>query len=371
VPRGSGGRPRQPGPADGCTCRPTYYVLVRQGKRTVSQRVGRTFSLAKERLVEIQVEEDRGAIEPVRNIRFDAWADHWVDGLERKESTKRSYRVTVDLAKGVFGHKILRQVGVVDVKAFNASLRERRMTESTRAKHLRVLRKCFADAIANGYAAHNPVAKLPASEKPPTRRRESAYFEREELAALFRNLPEGLYRTLFEVALKSGARIGELLALTWGDVDLQGGVLHIRRTYTDGLVGPTKNRKKREVHVGADVVNLLGRWWGECGSPGDNVLVFPGERSGSYLNGSRVRRCLYDAMTGAGISSIGPTGEKRTVHSLRHTFAKTALENGRPMFWVSRHMGHSSYAITDQTYGHFAAAERKVQAEKLVGAFGV
>jgi hypothetical protein len=38
----------------------------------------------------------------------------------------------------------------------------------------------------------------------------------------------------------------------------------------------------------------------------------------------------------AGIPRVGPTGEKRTFHSLRHTLARFAIENNRPIFWLSK-----------------------------------
>jgi integrase len=67
----------------------------------------------------------------------------------------------------------------------------------------------------------------------------------------------------------------------------------------------------------------------------------------------------------------GPTGEKRTFHSLRHTYAKRALENGRRITCLSRHLGHSSLKVTTDVYGHFERAERKKEAELMAGAFGV
>jgi integrase len=80
---------------------------------------------------------------------------------------------------------------------------------------------------------------------------------------------------------------------------------------------------------------------------------------------------LYPAMERAGIPRVRPTGEKRTFHSFRHSFAKRALESGRPITWLSRHLGHSSLAITSETYGHCEAAERKREAELMEGVFGV
>jgi len=76
-------------------------------------------------------------------------------------------------------------------------------------------------------------------------------------------------------------------------------------------------------------------------------------------------------MKRARIERVGPTGEKRTFHSFRHTYAKRAFENGRRIIWLSRHLGHSSLMVTTDVYGHFEADERKKEAELMEGVFGV
>jgi integrase len=72
-----------------------------------------------------------------------------------------------------------------------------------------------------------------------------------------------------------------------------------------------------------------------------------------------------------GVPRVGPTGEKRSFHSFRHTFAKIALESGAQLAWLSRHLGHSSMQVTDGIYGHYEASERKRQTQLLEGAFAV
>jgi integrase len=73
----------------------------------------------------------------------------------------------------------------------------------------------------------------------------------------------------------------------------------------------------------------------------------------------------------AGIQRVGPTLEKRTFHSFRHTFAKRALESGAQITWLSRHLGHSTLKVTTDIYGHWERAERKLQAAKMEGVFPV
>ena len=360
--------------SQGCSCPggPTYYVAVREGRKLHRERVGKNRRQAERALTKIQGQVDEGEFRAQANVRFETWADRWTDGLERKPNTVKSYETTMEYAKRSFAEKVVRRLGTEDVKRFSLLMRDAGASDSTRAKHLRVLGACLQSAIVHGYAARNPVRELPKGERPRKARKEAAYFANTELPTLFTKLGDGLYRTLFLVALKTGMRQGELLALTWAEVDLSEAVVRVRRTYTDGHLSTPKNHEARDVDLTPDVVELLGAWWGELGRPGDSTLVFPGETPSGYVNPQVVlRRELYPAMEAADTPRVGPTGEKRTFHSFRHTFAKRALENGRQITWLSRHLGHSSLAVTTEVYGHWERAERKREARLMEGVFGV
>jgi integrase len=238
---------------------------------------------------------------------------------------------------------------------------------------LRVLGACLQAAVFYRYAESNPVRELPPAQRPRPERKEAAYFENQELPLLFEHLKDEPYRALCLVALKTGMRQGELLALRWADVDLEQAVARVRRSYTGGALGTPKNRERRDVDLISDVVELLARMRKEWGSSngGDN-LVFHGDAGDAFLSPTiLLRRHLYPAMAEAGIRRVGPTQEKRVFHSFRHTFAKRALENGAQITWLSRHLGHSSLKVTTDIYGHWERAERKLQAAKMEGAFPV
>jgi integrase len=278
-------------------------------------------------------------------------------------------------ATAVFGEKPVRRLDPLDVKRFLAHLRRTGMSDSTRAKHLRVLGACLESAVRSGCAGLNPVRLIPKQERPRAkdRTRESAYFADDELPRLFREVPDGVYLVLFTTALMTGMRQGELLALTWGDVDLISGEIHIRRSYTRNTIDAPKTfTSKRDVHLPSELIDLLGRWWGECGQPSERTLLFPGGGRQGFLSADGLtKRVLYPAMQRAGIRREGPTGEKRTFHSLRHTFARIALENGRDLAWLSRHLGHSSITVTSGTYGHFDREGHRRQIEALEGVFPI
>jgi integrase len=357
----------------GCTCRegPFYYVVVRVGDDAHKEAVGRDRHEAEIALHRLEAAVEEGDYRPRPTIGFIDWADRWLTTLERKPSTVGSYRSTIVHAKEAFGSQRVRRIGAEDIARFNLMLRERGCSPSTRAKHLRVLGACLQAAVFYRFADSNPVRELPPAQRPRPERKEAAYFENLELPRLFAHLQSDPYRTLCLVALKTGMRQGELLALRWADVDLEQAVIRVRSSYTGGVVGTPKNRERRDVDLISDVVDLLTSWRDKHGCSIVD-LVFPGDNGSPFLSPTVVlRRHLYPAMAAAGIQRAGPTLEKRTFHSFRHTFAKRALESGAQITWLSRHLGHSSLKVTTDIYGHWERAERKIQAAKMEGAFPV
>ena len=358
----------------GCTCvqGPIYYVVVRAGQHAHKEVVGRDRQQAELALLRLEDSIESGEYRPRLHIGFSEWANRWLASLERKPSTVGSYRSTIVHAERVFGGRKVHRIGPEDIGRFNLILRERGCSPSTRAKHLRVLSACLQAAVFYRYAESNPVRELPPAQRPRPDRKEAAYFENHELPRLFCQLRDEPYRSLCLVALKTGMRQGELLALRWCDIDLEEAVVRVRLSRTGGTTGTPKNRERRDVDLITDVVELLARLRTKRGSANEQSLVFPGARGTSFVDPPVVlRRHLYPAMARAGIQRVGPTLEKRTFHSFRHTFAKRALESGAQITWLFRHLGHSSLKVTTDIYGHWERAERKIQAAKMEGAFPV
>jgi integrase len=356
-----------------CSCPdgPFYYVVVREGQASHKEPVGRDRDQAEIALHRIATAVADGDYRARPTIGFGEWADRWLASLERKPSTVGSYRSTIAHAKKTFGGQRVRRIGAEDIARFNGDLRQRGCSPSTRAKHLRVLGACLQAAVFYRYADSNPVRELPSAQRPRPERKRAAYFENAELPRLFAHLRDEPYRRLCLVALKTGMRQGELLALRWGDVDLEQAVVRVRSSYTGGSLGTPKNRERRDVDLISDVVELLACWREERGGSIDD-LVFRGENGSGFLSPTvLLRRHLYPAMAAAEIRRVGPTQEKRTFHSFRHTFAKRALESGAQITWLSRHLGHSSLKVTTDIYGHWERAERKLQAAKMENAFPV
>ena len=76
-------------------------------------------------------------------------------------------------------------------------------------------------------------------------------------------------------------------------------------------------------------------------------------------------------MKKAGIPETDAQGRRRKQHSFRHTCARVVLENGKTLFWLQRQLGHSSYGVTENVYGHLAREHRQQVAAELEGVFAV
>jgi integrase len=129
-------------------------------------------------------------------------------------------------------------------------------------------------------------------------------------------------------------RQGELLALTWRDIDLISGVVHVRRSYTRRAIDTPKSfTSKRYVHLPAELVSLLGRWWGECGQPDEGKLVFAGGGKDGYLAAEALTKSvLYPAMKRAGIGREGSHGREANLPlSAAHLRQDRASERPRPL----------------------------------------
>jgi integrase len=356
----------------GCTCPRgalTFGIVIAEGNRRRYEAAGKDRRSATERVIAL-----RGGTARPRTgddkITFEAWAGRWIEGLERRRSTVRSYQVMLDLyAIPVFGTRLLREVSSDDLARMSRKMKDAKLSDSTRAKHLRGLSACLNAAAKRTPPLLDRVPHLNPSERPRPVRREEGYFTDDERALLLAALPEGLYRTLFRVAFLSGLRKGELIALRWQDVDFERGQLHVRFSYSGRELTSPKSHERRDVDLPPQAVQYLAEWSATCGHPSEG-LVFPDERTGSYLSEEAVLRLvLYPALTKAEIPRVDTEGRKRAFHSIRHSYAKSMLEGGDDLYYLQRQMGHSSILVTTERYGHLEPKKRKARAKSLAKAF--
>ena len=233
------------------------------------------------------------------------------------------------------------------------------------------LHRALNQAAKWGLLARNPatVVDPPALPQPELRALSPA-----EVARLLETAREAgdPLAPLWAVAFYSGCREGELLGLSWGDVDLERGRLTIRRTLIRATGGvplfgqPKTRRSRRTITIPSSAVAILcalrGRQDDQRAQVGEayhtHGLVFC-SRTGTPLLPRNVIRRFKAALARAGL----PTTVR--FHDLRHAHATTLLAAGVHPKVASERLGHSSVMLTLDTYSHAVEGLDEDAAEKL------
>jgi integrase len=162
------------------------------------------------------------------------------------------------------------------------------------------------------------------------------------------------FEALFVLALDSGARQGEIWALTWGDVDLDLNLLTLDKSLGEDkkgrlTVGPPKG-ECRTIEISPVTVNLLKRL--RCGRSSEPVsrLIFA-DRTGGPLRKSNFNRRIF-APIFAGEEALKAGLKKFHFHRLRHTCATRLLEEGEYLVTVQKRLGHRDVRTTLLFYAH-------------------
>lgn len=144
------------------------------------------------------------------------------------------------------------------------------------------------------------------------------------------------------LSLHCGLRAKEIFKLTWGDVDLERGIINM-----DG-----KSGKNRAAFMTDKVKNMLKNMGG--GKP--NALIFP-DRNGNQIK--RISNTFHRSIENLGLNDgITDNRQKVVFHTLRHTYASWLVEDGTDLYVVQKLLGHSTLAMTER-YAHLG--ENKLQ----------
>ena len=153
------------------------------------------------------------------------------------------------------------------------------------------------------------------------------------------------------LAIHTGLRRGELLGLRWGDLDLQKGLLFVRRSLTrvrqgESYViqeGPTKSRSsRRTIDLSPDIVQALLRH--PAGDDPTRDYVFR-SRTGGPIDPSNLDTSFRRDLAAAGLPEV-------RFHDLRHTHASLLIAAGVHPKAIQARLGHASIQTTLNIYGH-------------------
>jgi integrase len=220
----------------------------------------------------------------------------------------------------------------------------------------RLLRRMLGHAAQWGVIASNPAALV---GPPRVAQTEIEIIREDEIRTVLnalrsRDLP--LY-AIATVALATGMRRGELLALRWKDIDLDGGKLRVEQSLEQTRAGlrfksPKTKHGRRTITIPPAVVSDLRAHWKAMqeqrlalglGRSAPDDLVF------TMWDGSPRKP---NALTNDWLRASAVIGRRINLHALRHTHASSLIAAGIDILTISRRLGHANPKITLSVYGH-------------------
>lgn len=358
------------GKLDGCTCHPSYSIRHHAGaNKYVTKKLdppaNKQLKKARAQLARFEDDVEKGAIVGER-IKFATWAEEWLHALEQDKkspATIGAYSTTIEMFKQHVGEKYLHEIRPSHIEAFRRSMEK--VSPTTRNKHVRYLSACFNKAVKLERLQRSPVRL----EKDPETPQRGSYFTAVEVKKIAAAMEDGVCKRFFLAALRTGMRASELLTLRWRNVDTENCIIRVRESLSNRQAwSPKSKASNREVDIDPDTAKLFAEWK-KKESGQEDELVFLRPDGKPLTNEDATKRILYPAMERAGVPREDGEGMLRVFHSLRDTYAATALAAGLPMYDLSLQLGHSSMQVTETRYAHLETTARAKGAALLGGQF--
>lgn len=359
------------------------------GRRRYLYTTGTGNAKAADRVLrDLLTKRDTGLGVQPKRVKVIQWVTAFIDGrvadgalAPRVESNYRG--LVKHHLTPVLGDLQLHDVRTDHILAVKTAMLTAGRAPSTVKKVLGLLRQSLDSAEVSGLIARNPADAVPAPSLARDAIERRALSEDEVRAVL--HAAEGTpYATMIRFAITTGLRQGEMLALRWQDIDLDGGSLEVRQALSHvrdrGFVygSPKTKNSRRTVELSPALVailrmharvqraerELLGDMWH------DNDLVFPGPEGRPQWQKHVLRGFRRILMTAASPDGEGRRGglsepERVNWHTLRHSAASLWIKAGVDVFVVSRRLGHASPAFTMTAYAHLLPGQQSKAASAL------
>lgn len=305
---------------------------------------------------------NQGLHRPQSTITFEQFTrEHFEPGVlpTLKFSSQQLYRVL--LRKHLlpaFGNRRLGEISRAEVQMFVLEKLRQGLAWEGANKLRNLLSKVLGTALSWSCLSENPVRGVKMPER--TLRRPPRFLSAEELRRLLALLAEPI-RTIALLAALAGLRIGEILALRWGHIDLVAGVLRVEETLYRGNFGSPKTQaSRREVPLAEAVVQALVLQRSRSLDRSPEALVFATRRGTPLSAGNLLKRELKPACQLAGLKPIN-------WHGLRHTHSTLLHSLGTPLKVAQAQLGHAHMATTLDVYTHALVGAQREAVTKLEG----
>lgn len=337
------------------------------GKRIRKEVYGRTRKEAHEKLQDLIAEHRSGMLATPSKIKVGDYLDEWLETIIKPQmaaSTLRDYSGCVRVhVKPAIGKVELQKLNAIQVDALYRKI-EATGVKSTAARCHKILSKALKRAVKLRII---PVNVCSQTEIPSYKIPEVETWTAKQAETFLKAIRENRLYGLYLLAITTGMRVGEICALRWENVNLEGGELFVRLTTTeDGGTKPPKTEKsRRRVPLSRSVVDAMRDRRRESLSEGNaaSPWVFCADRGGMYWRNHLVNRIFKRLIRKNELPEI-------RFHDLRHCCASVLLQENTHPAIVQGLLGHSKIKTTMDTYSHLIPSVAQQAADTMDRVFG-
>lgn len=318
-----------------------------------------------EKIVAFKSDFNKGRILDDKNLTIAKWAEIWLDTYKNNITftTRRRYESIIkNQINPHIGHIRLSKLRFVDVQQLINEL-STAYSYSTVKKAKETINQIFAQAIRNGYAYNNPtdgiqMSKATYQERTPLTEREIS-----KLCFFCKNYRHGAF---IMTLLYSGLRRGEILALTWNDLDFIGKKITVSKAVEFRNNQPfLKEPKSKKGFRTVPLLAVLETYLKELKKHTLSDTVFVNAHGHPHTESS-IRRLWEDFLRSYNrFLGFDYIQEHITMHQFRHTYATLLYHSGVDVKTAQEFLGHSSINITLDVYTHLDEKIKQQGADKL------
>lgn len=327
---------------------------------------GKTQAEVRKKVRDAVEKRDSGMPLPGKAPTLEQWLSAWLDSLRRGGSVRP---LTLKGYEGYCRRDIIPALGRVRldqltrsrVQAFLDEQAARGRAAWTVTHHRSILRRVLNLAVQDGVIGRNPVA---GTRIRGTESAEVKPLTPDQVVTLLDAARGTMWHAPLTVAVSTGLRPGELLGLTWGDVDLEARTLRVRQAiqrFDSSLhvTGVKTQRSRRTIPLPGLAVTALREQWSRAGAVLPSAYVFPASKVGGPIEPRNLTRAFKGVAARAGLPA------ETRLYDLRHACASLLLAAGEHPRVVADLLGHSTTKLTTDTYSHVLPTLARSAADRL------
>lgn len=360
------------------TVQVTWYENTSHGKQRQYYTKGgfKTKKAAEMHEAAVKLQIDKGAAVNENPLFLDYFI-HWVETYRingKTDNTKRRYSYTINVVDKYFNTIKIKSITRAVFQDFvNAYGKDH--AKNTVTKTVRLIKSSLIDAVNDGIIAKNPASHVNIVYD-KSKSQKVDYLSVKQLKQLVNALYDGLNsdntsRFMILAGIYTGARIGEIMALKWADIDYSNKTIRINKSYdymNKKIKEPKNNASYRTIKAPDALLSVL-----KMLKNNDSVFVFVKPHripdnvkltdSNRLAIGlptvSAVNKCLRINLKRAGLNN------KMHFHSLRHCHVAYLASQGIDWYSISQRLGHANLSTTLNIYAYLVK-ESKIKNDNKI-----